>query len=96
MDEKNMTPLASEMYGDLKRANRLKERLIYILLGVIGVLIVALAATNAYHVYQWSQFDAVIIDSGENGNAIYSGGDNSGGIYNGADSGAQAQENQQD
>lgn len=86
MDEKNMAPLASEMYEDLKRANKFKERLIYILLGVIGVLIIALAATNAYHVYQWSQFDTVIIDSGENGNAIYSGGDNSGGIYNGADS----------
>lgn len=86
MNGKEMTPLASEMYADLKRANKFKERLIYVLLGVIGVLIVTLAATNAYHIYQWSQFDTVIVDSGENGNAIYSGGDNSGGIYNGADS----------
>lgn len=86
MDEKNMAPLASEMYGDLKQANKFKERLIYILLSVIGVLIIALAATNIYHIHQWSEFDTVVIDSGEYGNAIYSRGDNSGGIYNGEDS----------
>lgn len=78
------TPLASEMYEDLKRANRFKEKLIYILLAVIGVLIVALAATNAYHIYQWSQFDAVVVDSGDGaGNANYVQGDNTGGIFNG-------------
>lgn len=86
MEEKSMAPLASEMYGDLKRANRFKERLIYILLGVIGVLIIALAVTNIYHIHKWSEFDTVVIDSGEYGNAIYSHGDNSGGIYNGEDS----------
>lgn len=96
MDEKSMGPLASEMYADLKRANKFKERLIYILLGVIGVLVIALAATNAYHVYQWSQFDTVIVDSGESGSAIYSGGDNSGGIYNGADSSQNPEKIQQD
>lgn len=77
-------PLASEMYEDLKRATKFREKLIYVLLGVIAVLVVALAATNIYHIYQWSQFDAVVVDSGEgSGNANYVQGDNTGGIYNG-------------
>ena len=42
MDEKN-TPLASEMYEDLKKATRFREKLIYILLVIIAILIVALA-----------------------------------------------------
>ena len=96
MDEKNMVPLASEMYEDLKRANKFKERLIYILLGVIAVLVIALTTTNLYHIHQWSQFDTYVVDSGEGGNANFVQGDNTGGIYNGTDSGAGAQENQQD
>lgn len=83
MNEKE-TPLASEMYEDLKRANRFKEKLIYILLAVVGVLIIALAVTNIYHIYQWSQFETVVVDSGEGaGNANYVQGDNTGGIFNG-------------
>lgn len=82
MDEK--TPLASEMYEDLKKATKFREKLIYILLGVIAVLVVALAGTNIYHIYQWSQFDTVVVDSGDgSGNANYVQGDNPGGIYNG-------------
>lgn len=82
MDEK--TPLASEMYEDLKKATKFREKLIYILLGVIAVLVVALAVTNIYHIYQWSQFDTIVVDSGEgSGNANYVQGDNTGGIYNG-------------
>lgn len=82
MDEK--TPLASEMYEDLKKATKFREKLIYILLGVIAVLVVALAGTNIYHIYQWSQFDTIVVDSGEGaGNANYVQGDNTGGIYNG-------------
>lgn len=94
MDDKTMAPLASEMYEDLKRANRFKEKLIYVLLGIIGVLIVALAGTNAYHIYEWSQFDTVVVDSGEGGNANYVQGDNTGGIFNG-EGGSPAQENGQ-
>ena len=86
MDEKNMVPLASEMYEDLKRANKFKEKLIYILLGAIGVLVIALAATNIYHIHQWSQFDTYVVDSGDGGNANLVQGDNTGGIFNGADS----------
>lgn len=94
-DNENIPPLASEMYADLKRANQFKEKLIYTLLCVIGVLIIALAVTNVYHIYQWSQFDTIVIDSGDGGNANLVQGDNTGGIYNGQDSGAGAQEDQQ-
>lgn len=83
MDQEK-TPLASEMYEDLKKATKFREKLIYILLGVIAVLVVALAGTNIYHIYQWSQFEAVVVDSGAgSGNANYVQGDNTGGIYNG-------------
>lgn len=83
MDEKN-TPLASEMYEDLKKATRFRETLIYILLVIIAILIIALAYTNYYHIKQWSQFDTIVVDSGEgSGNANYVQGDNTGGIYNG-------------
>lgn len=82
MDEK--TPLASEMYEDLKKATKFREKLIYILMVVIAILVVALAGTNIYHIYEWSRFDTVVVDSGEgNGNANYVQGDNTGGIYNG-------------
>lgn len=40
MNEKE-TPLASEMYEDLKRANRFKEKLIYILLAVFNLRVKA-------------------------------------------------------
>ncbi len=86
MNNENMEPLASEMYEDLKRANKFKEKLIYILLGTIGVLVIALAATNIYHIHQWSQFDTYVVDSGDGGNANLVQGDNTGGIFNGADS----------
>ena len=83
MDEEK-TPLASEMYEDLKKATRFREKLIYILLVVIAILVVALAGTNIYHIHQWSQFETVVVDSGEgSGNANYVQGDNTGGIYNG-------------
>lgn len=91
MDNESIESLKAEIYKDLQRANRFKDKLIYILLGVIGVLIIALTATNIYHIYQWSQFDTVIIDTGESGNAVYSEG-NSGGIYNGANRGEETQE----
>ena len=94
MNNENMEPLASEMYEDLKQANKFKEKLIYILLGAIGVLIIALAATNIYHIHQWSQFDTYVVDSGDGGNANLVQGDNTGGIYNGSDHGEGAQEGQ--
>ena len=82
MDEK--TTLASEMYEELKKATEFREKIIYILLVVVGVLVIALAATNLYHIHQWSQFETIVVDSGEgSGNANYVQGDNTGGIFNG-------------
>ena len=87
------TPLASEMYEDLKKATKFREKLIYILLGVIAVLVVALAGTNIYHIYQWSQFDTVVVDSGDgSGNANLVQGDVGGDILNGTDSGQSTQD----
>lgn len=83
MDEKNNAPLASEMYADLKAANKFKDKLIYILLGVVAVLIIALAAISVYHDRKWSEFETVYVGSEDGGNANYVGGDNIGGINNG-------------
>ena len=96
MNNENMAPLASEMYEDLKQANKFKEKLIYILLGTIGVLVIALAATNIYHIHQWSQFDTYVVDSGDGGNANLVQGDNTGGIFNGTDSSESPQEGQEE
>ena len=52
-----LEPLASEMYRDLQNTNRFLRRLLLGMLGVIAVLVIALAATNIYHIHQWSQFD---------------------------------------
>ena len=91
MDDK--TPLASEMYEDLKKATRFREKMIYILLVVIGVLVIALAATNIYHIYQWSQFDTIVVDSGEgDGNANLVQGDVGGDILNGTNRSESAQD----
>lgn len=91
-DRSNIEPLASEIYADLKASNKFKEKVIMVLAIIIIVLIVALTVTNIYHEYQWSQFDTVVVDSGD-GYANYIGGDNGGGIYNGESSSAQAKEN---
>lgn len=95
MDKKEiMEPLASEIYKDLKASIAFKERVIKWLAIVIAILVVALAATNIYHIYQWSQFDTVVVDSGDGGYANYVDGENTGGIYNGEGYSAQAQERQ--
>lgn len=91
-DMENQQPLAVEMYADLKRTNAFKDKLIFVLIGVVLALIIVLAGTNIYHIYQWSQFETIVVDSGDgDGNANYVQGDNSGGIYNG-ESGSQAEE----
>lgn len=78
-------PLASEMYTDLKDNNRFLRKLLVGACVIILALIVALAGTNLYHIYQWAQFDTIVVDTGDGGNAIFSEGDNAGGIYHGED-----------
>lgn len=84
MEDKNLAPLASEMYNDLKDTNRFLRKTLIASFIVIGVLVAALAITNIYHIHQWSQFETVVVDTGEGGgNANYVQGDNTGGIFNG-------------
>ena len=91
----NNEPLASEIYKDLKESITFQKRVIKWMAVIIALLVVALTATNLYHIHQWSKFDTVVIDTGEgNGNANYIGGENTGGIYNGESGGAQAQDGQ--
>lgn len=81
-------PLASEMYEDLKKHVSFLHKLIIGLLAVIGLLVAALAGTNLYHIHQWSQFDTIVVDSGEgNGNANLVQGDVGGDILNGTNRG---------
>lgn len=89
-------PLASEMYTDLKDSNRFLRNLLVGSFVIILALVVALAGTNIYHIYQWAQFETVVVDTGEGGNAIFSEGDNAGGIYNGENIGSpeESQERQ--
>lgn len=81
-------PLASEIYKDLKVEIRFKNKLIFVLIGIIVGLALALTITNVYHIHQWSQFDTYVVDSGDSGNSNLVQGDNGGGIYNGPNSGA--------
>ncbi len=84
-EQEAQEPLASEIYKDLKGT-------ILFLKILVAFLLVALVGTNVYHIYQWSQFETVVVDSGEgSGNANYVQGDNTGGIFNGESEGTQAQ-----
>lgn len=60
--------IAMELLGELK--NIIRKQWI-----LIAILIILLAGTNFYHIYQWPQFDTVVVDSGEGGNAGYIGND---------------------
>lgn len=84
MDEENKGGLmASDVFAELKSQLRFMKIL-------VALLCVLLAATNIYHIHQWSLFDTVTVDSGD-GYANYVAGDNTGGVFNGADSGSQAE-----
>lgn len=88
-------PLASEMYEDLKKHVSFLHKLIIGLLAVIGLLVAALAGTNLYHIHQWSQFDTIVVDSGEgNGNANLVQGDVGGDILNGTNRGENPENGQ--
>lgn len=81
MDEKNT--LASEVF------EMLKEQLKFFKI-LVAFLVLLLAATNIYHIRQWSQFDTVTVDSGD-GYANYVQGDNTGGVFNGTNQSADTQ-----
>lgn len=85
--------LASEMYRELKRANIFKEKIIVAMSIIIGILIIGMIGLSCYHIHMWSQFDTVVVDTGEGGGyANYVQGDNQGGIYNNGESSGQEEE----
>ncbi len=84
LNEQEEKGLAMEMLGELK--NTITAQWI-----LIVILIVLLAGTNIYHVWQWSQFDTVVVDSGQGGNAGYVGNDGDVNNY-GESSGTQKEE----
>ena len=68
LEEKRDT-LAMELLGAMKKIISLQWLLILILVAL-------LAGTNIYHIWQWSQFDTIVADSGEgSGGANYIGND---------------------
>ena len=82
MNEKNEI-LAGDVLSLLKSQLKVMKALVL-------VLILLLAATNIYHVWQWSQFDTAAVENGDNGGyANYVAGDNTGGVYNGERSGTE-------
>lgn len=66
--EKEDKGIAMELLGELQ--NTIRKQWI-----LIVILIILLAGTNIYHIYQWSQFETVVVDSGDGGNAGYIGND---------------------
>lgn len=94
MDAKQ--PLASEMIHESQEHRKSLWCIIRFQWILIAVMLLLLAGTNIYHVYQWSQFDTVVVDSGEGtGNANYVQGDNAGGIFNGTGSSETPEERQE-
>lgn len=75
--------LASEVLEMLKGQLRFYKVL-------VAFLVLLLAATNVYHIWQWSQFDTVTVDSGD-GYANYIDGENTGGVYNGTNQSTETQ-----
>lgn len=67
-EKKSERGMASEILGMLKKV-------IFVQWIIIGVLILIIAAQSFYHDYKWSEFDTIVVDSGEGGYANYIGND---------------------
>jgi hypothetical protein len=84
--------LAMELLRELKEQNKISDkhniRLVWIIVGVI----LCLVGLSVYHEYQWSQYDKVVVDSKDGGNANYIGRD--GDVHNGESSSDETQEKQ--
>ena len=84
--EKEPMGIAMELLGERKMIIRFQWI-------VIIILIILLAAQSFYHDYKWSEFDTIVVDSGDGGNAGYVGND--GDVYNyGEGSSPQKEEGQ--
>ncbi len=60
---------------------------------IIIFLICVILVQGLYHTYKWSEFDTVVVDSEDGGNANYIGND--GDITNGASGSTQEKEKQE-
>lgn len=67
------------------------KRFIVIQFIIVVLLILAIVGQGIYHDYKWSEFDSVIVDSKDGGNANYIGNDGDVNNY-GEDSSSQETE----
>ncbi len=81
-----MDNLATEICEELKKTVVFFKKIIVALLIIIVIQALVMAGCHLYHIYQWSQFDTVRVDS-TSGPANYLQGD--GDINNGTDSSSQ-------
>ena len=79
--------IAMEIFGTLKKV-------MFAQWIIIGVLIAIISAQSFYHDYKWSEFDTVVVDGGDGGNAGYVGNDGDVNNY-GESSGTQKEERQE-
>ena len=90
MDTKENTSANDYIMVDLVEGQK-NEKKFY--KGIIIFLICVIFAQGLYHNYKWSEFDTVVLDSGDGGNANYIGND--GDIINGESSSTQEKAKQQ-
>ena len=83
VDDEPETGLTTSIYKDLK--STIKWQRIFIV-----ILIICLAVVSIYHDYKWSEFDTIVVDSKDGGNANYIGND--GDVYNYGESGSAQEE----
>lgn len=81
--------IALELLKELKSQNAIADNHNKRLCILVGVLIALFAGVSIYHEYQWSQFETVVVDSKDGGNASYIGRD--GDVMNGTSSGTQTE-----
>lgn len=69
-NEKEEKSFTIELFDQMKLIIKTQWTFIFILIAIIVGL-------SVYHEYQWSQFDTIIVDSKDGGNANYVGNDGS-------------------
>lgn len=62
---------------------------------IILILMLIILAQGLYHEYQWSQFDTIVVDGGEGGDANYIGNDGDINNYGESDSTQEKTEGKQ-
>lgn len=87
--------IALELLKELKEQNKISDKHNVRLIWIIGILIAFITGISIFHEYQWSQFDKVVVDTQQGGNASYIGGDGDVNNY-GEDSSTQEKVNKQE